>query len=159
MPAIFNHVDGKTRVPQRAVLLTSAIVTLLSLLNLGADTYVALGAITSLSSLALYFSYAVVLSVTLHARLTKGMPASDWSMGRLGTPINAFALVYTLYIMIWLPFPTAIPVTTVSMNYCGPIFLAVLIGAVGAWLLSAGKHWKGPNEDVAKVVIERARES
>ncbi|KAH7014576.1 amino acid permease [Microdochium trichocladiopsis] len=159
LPSLFGHVDSKTRVPQRAVLLTCTIVTLLSLLNIGADTYVALGAVTSLSSLAIYFSYAVVLSVILHARLTMGMPVSAWSTGRLGTPLNVFALVYTLYVMVWLPFPTAVPVTAVSMNYCGPIFLTVILGAVGAWVVWAGRHWAGPNQSVAKVVLERARES
>lgn len=153
LPLYFGHVDGKHRVPMRAVLLTCALVMLLALLNIGTSTYVAFGAITSLSSLASYVSYALILSVSLYARLTVGLKTSEWSMGRLGTPINVFALVYTLYCIIWLPFPTTVPVTATSMNYCGPVFIAVMAGAVGSWFVWAKNNWAGPNQGVAEIVM------
>ncbi|POS69650.1 hypothetical protein DHEL01_v211953 [Diaporthe helianthi] len=70
LPMYFSLVDGKYRVPIRSVLLTWVLCALLALLNIGSGTYIALGAINSLSSLASYFSYSIILCVTLHTRLT-----------------------------------------------------------------------------------------
>ncbi|KAH7040596.1 amino acid/polyamine transporter I [Microdochium trichocladiopsis] len=153
LPRFFGHVDAKNRVPMRAVLLTCFLVALLSLLNLGTGTYIAFGAVTSLSSLGSYFSYAIILGVALHKRLTSGLQTSDWSMGRIGTPVNIFALVYTVYSMIWLPFPTTLPVTATGMNYSGPVFATVIAGAIGSWFLWGKKHWLGPNQGVAEIVL------
>ncbi|ORY55242.1 uncharacterized protein BCR38DRAFT_462016 [Pseudomassariella vexata] len=144
------------RVPMRAVLFTCLIVAFMALLNIGSSTYVAFGALTSLSSLSLYFSYAIIFSISLHTRLTCGLAAGEWSIGRWGVYVNAFALVYTLYTMIWLPFPTTVPVTAGTMNYCGPVFLTVMIGALTAWIFWGSKHWPGPNQGVVEIVLRNS---
>ena len=160
MPAYFGHVDSKNRVPVRAVLLTCSIVVLLSLLNLGTEAYVALNAVSSLSSLALYLSYIIILAVVLRARLSPSgsFRAGEWNLGRWGLPLNVFALVYTLYTMVWLPFPTTLPVSAQSMNYCGPVFVAAMSGVVGAWYVWGRKHWQGPNKKVVEIVLRLASE-
>ncbi|KAH7040331.1 amino acid permease [Microdochium trichocladiopsis] len=153
LPAFFGHVSGKRRVPVRAVVLTCSWVILLAMLNLNADTFVALGAITSLCSLALYFSYTIILGVLIHLRFTTGLPKSEFTVGRLGLPLNIFAMVYTCYTMVWLPFPTAVPVTAQSMNYCIVVFGAVMIGVVTAWFTWAKDHWAGPNQAIVEYVL------
>jgi len=155
IPAYFAHVDSKSRVPIRAVLLTCCVILVLNLFNLGTDSLTALGAITSLSSLALYNSYAIVFSVTLYTRLTTGLPHREWSLGRAGLALNVIALVFTVYCMVWLPFPTTVPVTATSMNYSGPVFLAVMLGATGAWFVWAKNNWAGPNRAIAEHVAEK----
>jgi hypothetical protein len=45
------------------------------------------------------------------------------------------------------------PVTGVNMNYCGPIFLAVVLFATTLWFVRARKHWDGPNVEIVKYVI------
>lgn len=156
VPSFFGHVDAKSRVPMRAVLLTCFLCLLLALLNIGSTTYVALGAITSLSSLGLYFSYAIILTVVLYVRLTSGIRVSEWNMGRAGVYVNIFALVYTIYTMIWLPFPTIVPVTASNMNYCGPVFGVVMLGALIAWPIWGCRHWPGPNKDIVEIVLHLA---
>ncbi|KAH7031539.1 amino acid/polyamine transporter I [Microdochium trichocladiopsis] len=160
LPTYFGHVDSKNRVPVRAVLLTCSIVAVLSLLNLGTGAYVALNAVSSLSSLALYLSYVIILSLVLHARLatTTGLRVGEWNLGRWGLPLNVFALVYTLYTMIWLPFPTTLPVTPETMNYCGPVFAAVMSGVVGAWVVWGRRNWRGPNRKIVEIVLRLASE-
>ncbi|KXJ91878.1 amino acid/polyamine transporter I [Microdochium bolleyi] len=160
LPRYFGHVDAATRVPLRAVLLTCAIVVALNFLNLGTETYVALGAITSLATLAIYSSYALILAVVLHARVaTTGFEAGrQWNLGQWGLPLNAYALAHTLYTMIWLPFPTTVPVTPATMNYSGPVFGAVILGAVGVWCVWGRKHWPGPNQKVVDIVLRLAGE-
>lgn len=135
------------------MLLTCLVVTLLALFNLNSTAFIALGAITSLTSFALYFSYVIVISITLYVRLKTGLPKSQWTVGRWGMPINIFALVYTLYAMIWLPFPTDVPVTAATMNHSGPVFVGVMVVAIGGWFLWAKRNWAGPNQAIVEFVL------
>lgn len=90
----------------------------------------------------------------LHARLTgrlgdhSNAPVQygEWKLPRgWGTPINIFALVWTVYITIWLPFPTIVPVTGRNMNYAGPVYIFVVTAAVMYWFASGKKKWPGLN--------------
>lgn len=78
----------------------------------------------------------------------------EWNWGRWGGPINIFALVYTVYIVIWLPFPSTLPVTGANMNYCGPIMGFVLLVALGLWIGWARKKWPGPDVGIMDFVVK-----
>ncbi|KAF7561260.1 hypothetical protein G7046_g2888 [Stylonectria norvegica] len=157
LPAYFAYVSPTHRVPVRSIILTVFLVCALCLLNIGASSYIAFGAITALSSLALYLSYAIAISSILYARyMADGVKLGEWNLGRYGAYINSFALVYTLYMMVFLPFPSTIPVTAANMNYCGPVMVAVLVIAVGAWYLRAKKRWAGPNLTILDFIIANA---
>ena len=148
LPQWFAYVDAKHLVPVCAIWLAIILVMLLSLLNLGSTT--AFGAITALSSFALYFSYATAISSMLYARWMSvhgGEPLElgFWNLGRYGVYINCFAVIYTVYCMIWLPIPLSLPVTAVNMNYAGPIFLFVFFFALVLWFVRARRRWEGPN--------------
>lgn len=160
LPRYFGHVDAGQRVPLRAVALTCALGSALALLNVGSATYIAFGAIVSLSSLACYLSYAIVLACVLYARTAAGggVVLGEWNLGRAGPLVNAVALVYTVWVMIWLPFPNNLPVTAANMNYCGPVFGAVMVGTVGLWFVRARKHWSGPNRTVIEHVLREGNE-
>ncbi|KAG6368211.1 hypothetical protein INS49_002412 [Diaporthe citri] len=154
LPQYFGHVDAKHRVPSRAVVLVSIVVLLLSLLNIGGSSYIALSAIVSLSSTAIYLSYTIILAVVLHARLNDRIQFRVWNFGRAGTFLNIFALAYTVYAIIWLPFPNYLPVTAANMNYSGPVFGVVLIGAVTLWFVRGRSEWDGPNKAVIDYVLK-----
>lgn len=159
LPRWFALVDRKQMVPIRAIWLALTLVILLSLLNIGSTA--AFGAITALSSMGLYFSYATAISSMLYARWEDShggdrLELGEWNLGRWGVHINSFALVYSLYIMIFLPFPSTLPVTGQNMNYCGPIFAFVFVFALALWFGRARKHWKGPN--VAIINFIKAQE-
>ena len=148
LPRWFGYVSAKHNLPIRAVWLAILPVALLSLLNVGSTA--AFGAITALSSLGLYFSYAIAISSMLYARYASEhggeyLRLGGWNLGRYGVYINSFALVFTLYIMVFLPFPSTLPVTAVNMNYCGPIFGFCFLFSISFWLVWARKHWPGPN--------------
>jgi choline transport protein len=147
LPRWFALVDPKQMVPIRAIWLALFIVILLSLLNIASTA--AFGAITALSSMGLYFSYAAAIGSMLFARWedqhgTERLVLGEWNLEKWGVYINVFALVYTLYMMVFLPFPSTLPVTALNMNYCGPIFGFVFFFALGSWFLYARKHWNGP---------------
>lgn len=152
-------IHPKHRVPVRAIFLCVFIVCLLSLLNIGSASYIAFGAITSLTSLALYASYFIAISSMIYARYFRkgGVRLGEWNWGKWGGPMNIFAWFYTLYIAIWLPFPSTLPVTASNMNYCGPIMVAVLVIAVTAWFGWARKHWSGPNVTIMDFIVATSR--
>lgn len=137
-----------------------AIVSIvISLLNIGSGTYIAFSAITSLSSMAMYLSYAIVLACVLHARLTTGIKFGEWNLGKAGMPVNVVALLYTVYAFVFLPFPNYLPVTAANMNYAGPVLAAVLVGAVTLWFVRAKTYWAGPNQAIIDFVLNSEKES
>ncbi|KAK8034226.1 hypothetical protein PG993_009221 [Apiospora rasikravindrae] len=154
LPRWLGYVDGRYLIPFRAVWLTSFLVALLTLLNLGSETYIALGAITSLSSMAMYMSYAVVFAVVLYARSTaNGIELGPWNLGRWGLVVNIVAFVYTVYVIAWLPFPQTTPVDASTMNYSGPMLAGVLILAVSLWVVRRNR-WEGPNRAVVDIALK-----
>ncbi len=128
---------------------------MLSLLNIGSTAATAFSAFTALSSLGLYTSYVLAIGCTIHARLTGHLGAGpnavtvlgEWRMWKgWGLPVNIFAFFWTIYLTIWLPFPPTLPVTGTNMNYAGPIYVSVVIGAIGAWFVWGQTNWKGPSQ-------------
>ncbi|RDW72221.1 hypothetical protein BP5796_08255 [Coleophoma crateriformis] len=153
----FAYVNPEHHVPIRAVALTVFLISALCLLNIGSTSYIAFGAITALSSMALYLSYAIAISSILYARWSStSLKLGEWNLGLYGVYINVFALIYTLYIIIFLPFPTTIPVTAANMNYCGPAMAFVLGVAIALWLFRAKKNWAGPNLTIQEFVIAQS---
>lgn len=75
-------------------------------------------------------------------------------MGKLGMPINLFALVYTAYVIIWLPFPSTMPITGANFNYSSPILGFVVLLALGMWMVRR-KSWPGLREDIMEVAIKK----
>ena len=65
-------------------------------------------------------------------------------MDAVGVPTNVFALCYLVYVVLWMPFPQVLPVTKDNMNYAGPIFGAVVLGALGHWFISGKETFKLP---------------
>lgn len=138
----------------RAVILTVFIACALNLLCIGSSAEVAFDAVAALSSLSLYISYAIAIMSMLYARWSNSnLELGEWNWGRAGPYINVFALVYTLYIIVFLPFPSTLPVTATNMNYCGPVMVAVFVIAYGLWFLRARKHWAGPNLTILDFII------
>lgn len=116
---------------------------LLHLINIGSTT--AFTAILSLTTLALYISYLVPISLILLRKLEGRHPAyGPFRLGRWGIPINLFALVYGTFVVIWLPFPPILPVTSLNMNYAGPVMISVIVIALLDWAVSGHKRFQVP---------------
>ena len=74
------------------------------------------------------------------------IPFGPFRLGRFGLPINIFAIVYAVFIAIFLPFPPFVPVTAANMNYGGPVIGFVILFAILDWFISGRKRFKGPIE-------------
>lgn len=111
-----------------------------------------MNAILSLSTLALYISYLIPIALLAIKRVRKEhIDFGPWKLGRFGLWINLYALAFGIFIVIWLPFPAAPEVTASSMNYAGPVFLGLLLIALGDWFIRGRKHYAGPTQE--KVLV------
>lgn len=151
LPAYFAKIDPKHRIPVRSVWLPVFIVMLLALLNIGSS--IAFNVIVALSTLGLYQSYLMAIACMIWARWDKRVEPSGWSLGSWGVYINIFAVIYSAYIMVFLCFPSFLPVTAEGMNYALPINAFVQLCAVAWWFLWGKKNWRGLNKDVIDAVV------
>ncbi|ERF75937.1 hypothetical protein EPUS_01303 [Endocarpon pusillum Z07020] len=139
----FAYVHPGLKIPLRSLTLVTILSCLLHLISIGSTT--AFTAILSLTTLALYISYLVPISLILLRKLEGRHPAyGPFRLGRWGIPINIFALLYGIFIVIWLPFPPVLPVTALNMNYAGPVMIAVIIIALLDWVISGHKRFSVP---------------
>ncbi|KAJ5281291.1 hypothetical protein N7478_006663 [Penicillium angulare] len=153
----FAHVDRKYRVPKRAIYLVCAAVIILSVINAASET--ALSAILALSTSSLYVSYLIPVVLMIIRRLdTKRGPIEfgPWTLGRYGMAINVFALSFGVFVCIFVPFPTQIPVTAANMNWSGPVFIGVCILLVMDWVFRARRKYIGPLQNILQPEGERS---
>ncbi|KAK5133339.1 hypothetical protein LTR08_007864 [Meristemomyces frigidus] len=142
----FAYVEPHYHIPIRAIALVSIIIMLLSLINIGSS--IALNAILSLSTLALYVSYLIPIILLVMKRLRKEhIDFGPFKLGRLGLWINLYAIAFAVYIVIFLPFPAATPVTAESMNYAGPVFIGFVLIALIDWFVRGRKYYVGPMQE------------
>jgi len=136
--------------PLNALGLTVAISFILSLIYIGSST--AFNAIISLTAIALHVSYILPIAFIM-LRKIRGPPIEfgPFKLGKWGIPINLFSLAYLIFVIIWMPFPTMLPVTGSNMNYAGPILLVFIFGAIADWVISGQKRFEFP---VARYILE-----
>ena len=152
LPSYFVYVSPKHRIPVRSIWLPILVVMRLSLLNLTGN-YTAFGVIIALCTLGLYQSYFIAITCMLHARLTNRIDAAPWSLGRLGVPVNAFALVYSAWLGLFMMLPTYLPVTAAGMNYALPINAFIWIFTLVLWFAWGRKHWQGLNVKIIEKIV------
>jgi amino acid transporter len=143
-------VDTMKEIPSNAILLSSLIAALLSLINIGSTT--AFNAIISLQVVSLMFTYTVSISCVLYRRVRHPelLPRARWSLGKLGVPINLLGLAYTLFSFFWSFWPTYTPVTAVDFNWSVLIFVTVLIFCVVVYFVEGKRVYKGPVQEIRK---------
>lgn len=69
--------------------------------------------------------------------------------------VNGMGLVYTVYAIIWSPFPNYLHVTASNMNYSGPVLGAVLTFAVSLWVMKGKRELAGPNGAIVDFILQK----
>ncbi|KAI9843986.1 MAG: hypothetical protein M1838_002392 [Thelocarpon superellum] len=143
----FAYVEPRLSIPIRAIMLSACIVFVLGLVNIGSTT--AFNAIISLATVALYVSYVIPI-ILLAMRRLSGEPIrfGPFSLGRYGLATNIFAIIYSIFIAIFLFFPPVQPVTSANMNYSSVMFGGVLIIAMISWFVYGKRIYRGPIDEV-----------
>jgi len=141
----WSQVHPTLHVPVNALFLDVAICVILLTIAIGSTT--AFYAIISLATLGLYISNIIPLTFFVIAKLrNQDIPYGPYHFGNkaLGLAINFFALVWAVFIIIFLPFPPMVPVTGSNMNYAGPVMGAVIVWALFDWVITGKKRWRAP---------------
>lgn len=134
-----SQVQPHFKLPINALMLLVAVVVCLSLVYIASAT--PFNALISLQALALHVSYFLpILFLLLRKLRGPSISPGPFRLRALGIPINLFALAYLVYVVIWMPFPQVLPVTRDNMNYAGPIFGAVLVGALIHYLARGARE-------------------
>ena len=91
-------------------------------------------------------TYAISIGcVALKRFRGEPLPASRWSLGKLGLPINLFAFTYSCFAIVFVCFPVTTPVAVdQNMNWAIVMFTGVMIIAMVYYFVH-GKHvYEGP---------------
>lgn len=140
---VFSFVHPTLKIPINALGLVGLICCLLALINIASAT--AFNALISLPTIALYISYGIPILFLLIRKLQGRHPQyGPFKLGRWGIPINLFSLVYIIYILTFLPFPTVLPVDATTINYAGPLVGAVILIAIGDWFVTGKRRFHVP---------------
>ena len=126
-----SRVSPRFKTPHVAVWVAAAAALAVALWS---DAY---AAITALSTVTLYASYALPIAAGLWARRTgKWTERGPWNLGRWSTPINVGALLW---------------VAAISVNFIRPLkplerwsFAGALVALLGYWALYMRARFKGP---------------
>ncbi|KAK5115890.1 hypothetical protein LTR62_000346 [Meristemomyces frigidus] len=137
-------IHPKHHVPVNAVILTSLLSFVLSLIYIGSS--VAFYAITSLLTVALLQCYLFSIGSILWRRIYRPatLPPSHFSLGRWGVPINIAGVIYAAWAFFWAFWPIATPVTAAGFNWASVIFAAVLVFAFVHYVIKARHVYTGP---------------
>lgn len=143
-----STVHPKRHIPVNACNLSCIVAILLSLIYIGSA--VAFYAITSLLTVALLQCYCLSIGCVLWRRIAQpeSLPPTRFSLGRWGVPVNAAAVLYSLWSFFWSFWPQASPVTASGFDWASPIFVTVLIVALIYFAFRARHRYVGPVTEV-----------
>ncbi|KAM0809433.1 putative Choline transport protein [Seiridium cardinale] len=155
-----KRISPRTSIPLYAVLATTSIAIILSLVNIGDAT--AFNGVISISIAGLFGSYLIAASLLLYRRLTGGirMRSSEgvitnvndesltwgpWYIkGTIGIVNNTFACAYLLFVFFFSFWPSYHEVTPQNFNWAVLVFSAVITFSVLYYALWARKRYLGP---------------
>ena len=76
-------------------------------------------------------------------------------MRYIGLVVNFYAIAWGIYVCIFLPFPSKLPVSNAAeLNWSGPVFGFVLLLAVLDWIFRGRKKFEAPD----RVLLEERAE-
>ena len=112
-----STIHPKRHIPVNACNFSCTVAILLSMIYIGSA--VAFYAITSLLTVALLQCYCLSIGCVLWRRIAKPqtLPPAQFSLGRWGIPVNASAVLYSLWAFFWSFWPQATPVTASGFNW------------------------------------------
>ncbi|KAI8931379.1 hypothetical protein NX059_011712 [Plenodomus lindquistii] len=139
----FTYIHPTLQVPIPALFLVGFVVCLLSLINLGSAA--AFNSLISLPTIALYISYFIPIALLTARQLAGRHPKyGPFRLGKWSIPIKICAMIYLLYVIIFVAFPASRPVTSLTMNYAPPILGGFFVLAMMDWFIRGRKTFEVP---------------
>jgi choline transport protein len=148
-----SHVNHKFNVPSNAIYLSTALAAILCLINLGSS--LAFNIIVSLAVIGILSTYILSIGCLLLKRIrNEPLPPARWSLGKLGLPINVFAVLYCGFIILFGCFPTTYPVTLDTANWAPLVWAAVIVFSVVVYWVHGRRHYTPPVQFVEGKRVE-----
>ncbi|KAH7079521.1 amino acid permease [Paraphoma chrysanthemicola] len=148
----FSHVNPKSQIPVRSIIVITILQMLLGFIYLGNST--AFNAILSMAVLGLYASYLMpIVYFMIFGR--PNFAAHEFGVFRmpkgLGLALNILSCAWLILAMVFSTFPTFMPVTPQNMNYS----TVVMVG----WVVLGGIYYftRGQKKFQVPVVDREAR--
>lgn len=144
-----SHLPSRFDVPVNAVIVTSVIACLMYCINLVST--IAFNIVVSVGLVSLNSSYLTSIACVAWRRIRRQpLPESEFSLGKLGLPVNMISLAFLSIVFVMLFFPPAPNPPAAAMNWTCAIYGAVLLFACCHYLVSGRKNYVGPVEYVRK---------
>lgn len=139
-----SHVGERRQVPFRAILLSVIIQVLLGLINIG--SYFAFSAFVNSAAVTLYITYIVPVILGLLKRMRgEHIPYGPFQLGRWRTPIDIFAIIYTVFTSFFLLWPAEQKVNATYMNWSILLVGGIIVISVVWWFVEGKKNFVGPD--------------
>ena len=139
-----RRVSPRAKTPTWPALITGALTVLLLVINIGNQRVFFI--LTSVAIILFYIPYLMVTGPLLLRRLRGTWPRNDhgphFSLGRWGTAVNAFAVLYGLAMIVNLAWPrTAVYGGDHWYFQWGAVVFTVAIAVIGTIMLLSRRHW------------------
>lgn len=72
------------------------------------------------------------------------LPQARWSLGRWGLQINAFAFLYSGFVIVFACFSTSVPVSTDTTNWAPAVWVGVMVVSVAAYVMHGRRVYAAP---------------
>jgi choline transport protein len=140
-PQFFSKINSKNELPVPAILFGFGATVALGAIQLGSTT--AINAILGAGIICMMLSYVLPIILFIGAR--KSLPKKRYfNLGRFGLALNIVAIVWTIFITVWLFFPLYLPVTALTMNYAIAVMAGVVVFSLINWFAHSRKSYREP---------------
>lgn len=143
-------VSPRSKTPVMPALITGVLTVLLLVINIGNQRVFYI--LTSVAIILFYIPYLMVTGPMLLRRLRGTWPKPDhgpfFSLGRWGTAVNAFAVLYGLAMTVNLAWPRASVYGSDHwyFQWGAVVFLVIVVVVGGVMLLLRRRTWTGANQ-------------
>ncbi|KAF2150891.1 amino acid transporter [Myriangium duriaei CBS 260.36] len=137
-------VDPRTRSPINAIILSTVITNLLSIIYVGSPA--AYNAILSVGASGQLASYGLTITYMAWRRWSapETIPRPKWSLGRYGMVINVVAAAYSWTVFVWSFWPAVVHPNAQQFNWASVVFVGVLVLAIAYYNLNGKTRYTGP---------------
>lgn len=136
---ILYNVNPLTKTPVNSVIFLTILCILINLIALGSSETI--NAIFDTTAVALDISYCIPVAGKLIFPHHKKGP---WNLGKFSPFVNGWACAWTLFVSIIFFFPSTMPTTKETMNYCVVFFVFIIGASLLVWVCGGFKLYTGP---------------
>ncbi|KAK5705491.1 hypothetical protein LTR97_002610 [Elasticomyces elasticus] len=136
------QVSKRFEMPMNAILLSGTFITLWGLIFIGSTT--AFSAMVSAAIIFQQTSCVIPQAIVLYRGRDKVLPQRYFTLGRLGSIINATAVAWVIFLDVLYCFPVALPVTAQNMSYVSVVSAGLVLFILILWFTTKKNVFKGP---------------